>query len=173
MPKEKIPVYLVLGSNLGDRLLAFQQAVRSLSQYTSIKTASSVYETVSYGFDSANSFYNVALQIETTLPCKELLNKIFVTERQIGRIRKGEHWSDRAIDIDIALYGDDIYQDTECRVPHYDLMNRDFFLIPLLEINPSLQNPINLVSLQQQLANIAQEKRTFPVIRYASNAVLT
>ena len=86
--------------------------------------------------------------------------KIIEIEKKIGRVRSGKVWESRVIDIDVLLYGNRNIQEEGLTIPHYDLSNRDFFLIPLLELNPDLLNPRTNKSLVQELKEIPQLIRT-------------
>ncbi len=74
----------------------------------------------------------------------------------------GEKWEPRIIDIDILLWADDIIEIPQLTIPHYDLNNRDFFLVPLLELNRSLVHPATGVLLQSILDEIPENLRTHP-----------
>lgn len=84
-------------------------------------------------------------------------------ENTVGRIRSGLKWESRCIDIDIALWEDKIVQQKELVIPHYDISNRDFFLVPLIELDNKLQNPRTGESLKTELSKITEERRTHPL----------
>ena len=83
-------------------------------------------------------------------------------ETSVGRQRTGIKWESRIIDIDLLLWGNDIVKLPQLTIPHYDLSNRDFFLIPLLELNPSLVHPSTGTPLAGMLNMIPDILRTHP-----------
>ncbi|MCK9279712.1 MAG: 2-amino-4-hydroxy-6-hydroxymethyldihydropteridine diphosphokinase [Melioribacteraceae bacterium] len=137
--------YLVLGSNLGDRLSFLQKSIDLLGNSSEIKIqkVSSIYETLSYGNDQQNNYYNLALEVSTSLYPIQLLEKLKNIEKELGRTNSDKKWYPREIDIDIILFGNEKIDSALLTIPHYDLENRDFFIIPLLELNSTLILPIN------------------------------
>lgn len=144
--------WLSLGSNLGDRYSFLKQAVAELSlEAGQILAISQFIETLPVGFDSPHPFLNAAVQIATPLSCEHLLEVIQALEKKMGRVlRSSRHQphQDRTIDIDILLYGHAIIHSERLIVPHPEMHKRDFVLIPLASIAPSLiHNSRNLSTL--------------------------
>ena len=135
-------VYLGLGSNVGDSLSAIKKVITTLNEDDRINVTnqSSFYETTPYGNVNQNNFINAVIEIETGLNCSQLLEFNKNLERNFGR-EKRERWGPREIDIDIILFNDDIFHTEKLNIPHPDLINRDFVLVPLLEINDKLVHP--------------------------------
>lgn len=158
--------YLVLGSNLGDRLSYLQKAIDLIAEISEIQIQkiSSVYETLSFGDARQDNYYNLAVEILTTLPPISLLHKLKDIEKRIGRTNREKKWYPREIDIDIVLYGNEIIKSEELTIPHYDLENRDFFIVPLLELNYDLIFPNN----GQKLAEIDKSVLKINIIRKLS-----
>ena len=153
--KNKVGLYLGLGSNQGDRALNIEHAVSMLNVElkTPYKAISSLLETEPWGFESQEKFMNAVVLYELELPegynpeaeglmildiCKDI-------ERRMGRTgepqydEKGERiYKDRPIDIDILLFGDNKIDCPELTVPHKLMYERDFVMIPLKEINDKL-----------------------------------
>ena len=153
--KNKVGLYLGLGSNQGDRALNIEHAVSMLNVElkTPYKAISSLLETEPWGFESQEKFMNAVVLYELELPegynpeaeglmileiCKDI-------ERRMGRTgesqydEKGERvYKDRPIDIDILLFGDNMIDCPELTVPHKLMYERDFVMIPLKEINDKL-----------------------------------
>ena len=153
--KNKVGLYLGLGSNQGDRALNIEHAVSMLNVQlkTPYKAISSLLETEPWGFESQEKFMNAVVLYELELPegynpeaeglmileiCKDI-------ERRMGRTgepqydEKGERiYKDRPIDIDILLFGDNSIDCPELTVPHKLMYERDFVMIPLKEINDKL-----------------------------------
>ena len=135
--------YLSLGSNLENKLENLQQAIDFVGDTIgTISKISSVYKTASWGFNS-DDFLNICLQVNTSLNPEDLLRKINYIETTLGRKRTLEkNYTSRTIDIDILLFDDEIIFSEDLIVPHKDMLNRKFVLVPLAEIAPNLIHPI-------------------------------
>lgn len=135
-------VFLLLGTNLGNRTANLTEAIRAIhEQVGKIITASSVFETSAWGKTDQPSFLNQALEIRTQLDAEMLLTRLLSIEEQMGRLRR-EHWGQRVIDIDILFFGNDVYTSPRLLIPHPQLANRKFTLIPLNEIAPEFVHPL-------------------------------
>ena len=135
--------YLILGSNLGERLQYFIQAKKLLTgSVGKILQQSSIYETEPWGFQDSNLFLNQVLLIDTALKPIALLNEIKNVENFLGRVLSNVRYSARCIDIDILFYETLLIQTPELEIPHPEIANRRFVLEPLAEINPSLMHPV-------------------------------
>ena len=138
--KEK--VYLLLGSNLGDRLQVLQAARESVeTQIGGIIAFSSIYETAPWGVLNQPAFLNQVLKIETELAPEEILRIILEIEHELGRVRY-ERWGARVIDIDMLYFDSMILDSARLTLPHPRLHERRFTLIPLAEIAPHFLHPI-------------------------------
>lgn len=126
---------LSIGTNLGDREANLRQAVQMLVDHPAItvKKLSAVYETEPVGGVEQPNFYNLALAGETTLSAQELLDHLHVIEQALHRKRL-VHWGPRTIDLDILTFGGERYQTTTLTIPHPEMANRRFVLVPLLEV---------------------------------------
>lgn len=130
-------VYLSLGTNLGDKEHNLTSAITEIARRIGpVRAQSAFLATEPWGFESANTFLNAAVRVETELTPQDLLNVTQQIERDMGRTQKSEngHYHDRIIDIDILLY-DDLHINTKkLTIPHPHMYERDFVLIPLKEI---------------------------------------
>ena len=137
-----IDVYLLLGSNLGDRELFLHMALRLIeNDIAQVAKASAIYETQSWGKTAEPDYLNQVLMLKTGLSAKEVLKRILAIEQEMGRKRE-EKWGSRTIDIDILLYGDAVINEPDLVVPHPEMHNRRFTLEPLSEIAPQLVHPV-------------------------------
>ncbi|CAM3669861.1 2-amino-4-hydroxy-6-hydroxymethyldihydropteridinediphosphokinase [Mucilaginibacter galii] len=137
-----VNVYLLLGSNLGNRLLYLQEAARQINEHAGqVVTQSAVYETQSWGNTTVPDYLNQVLLIQTHLLPHHLLQVLLKIELQLGRERQ-EKWGARTMDIDILFYDSDIIEDVDLTVPHPELHNRRFTLAPLAEIAPDFVHPV-------------------------------
>lgn len=132
--------YLSLGSNIGDRLAMLKQAVGLLMQHPSIEVAaiSSLYETDPVGFTEQEPFLNMVVHVQTSLSVVELLDYCQEIEQRLHRERL-VRWGPRTIDLDILLYNKEEVKSERLIIPHPRMHERAFVLIPLLEVNPSLE----------------------------------
>ncbi|MEO8150488.1 MAG: 2-amino-4-hydroxy-6-hydroxymethyldihydropteridine diphosphokinase [Bacteroidia bacterium] len=135
-------VFLLLGSNLGNRLQHFADADLFLEQQIgAITKSSSIYETAPWGFTEQPEFLNKVIEVKTKLTPQEVLQKILTIEIKLGRARN-EKWHERIIDIDILFYDDLIIHEDNLKIPHPHLHERRFTLEPLNEIAHQLIHPL-------------------------------
>jgi 2-amino-4-hydroxy-6-hydroxymethyldihydropteridine diphosphokinase len=157
-----INVYLLLGSNLGDRQMFLRRAAEYIeAQAGPVIQYSAVYETQSWGKSDAPDYLNQVLLIKTELPPKELLHTILAIELLLGRERE-EQWGARTVDIDILFYDDQIINAPDLIIPHPQLHNRRFTLEPLVEISPELLHPVlrkTVTQLKSELKDKLQVKK--------------
>lgn len=134
--------YVALGSNLGDREKNLRQALALLAeQGVKIVKVSSFIETEPYGVTDQPAFLNGVCCVETELAPLKLLELLLATEQQMGRVRL-RHWGERNIDLDLLLYADICMTGEKLTLPHPDMQNRDFVLLPLAEIAPDVLHPV-------------------------------
>ena len=137
-----IDVFLLLGSNLGDRKGLLNKAIAHIeAEIGPVERHSSVYETQSWGKTDEPNYLNQVIQLKTSLSAQDILQKILNIEKIMGRVRE-EKWGSRIIDIDILFYGQDIIAEQGLTVPHPELQNRMFTLAPLSELAPDLNHPV-------------------------------
>jgi 2-amino-4-hydroxy-6-hydroxymethyldihydropteridine diphosphokinase len=134
-------VYLGLGSNVGDRLLNLNKAIELLSEKIQILKKSKIYISKAVGYTDQPDFYNMVLYGKTDLSPEELFNFIKDVEKNAGRVYRF-YWGPREIDIDILFYNDLVYKSDKINIPHPRLHERDFVLLPLIELNPKLFHPV-------------------------------
>jgi 2-amino-4-hydroxy-6-hydroxymethyldihydropteridine diphosphokinase len=136
--------YVGLGSNLGAREATLREAARMLGELdgVEVRAVSSLRETDPVGKLDQPRFVNAAVALETSLPARELLDRLLEVERALGRDRSvEERWGPRTIDLDLLLYGEETIDVPGLQVPHPRLAERAFVLEPLLELAPELRLP--------------------------------
>ena len=143
-------IYLLLGTNLGDRAANLRTATQRIEQVAGpIVAASAWYETAAWGVLGQPSFYNQVVRVETSLGHEPLLHALQAIEQQLGKVKLG-HWRERLIDLDILYYGNRLVCTPFLTLPHPELQNRRFTLVPLCEIAPQWVHPV-LGKTQEQL----------------------
>jgi len=149
--------YLLTGGNIGDRLMNLQQSCRKIEKEAGkVLKKSAIYETAAWGLTAQNAFLNQVLLISTTLAADELLQTLLHIEQQSGRKRTVK-MGPRIIDIDILFYNNEIISTPDLTVPHPQIANRRFVLIPLNEIAPDFVHPV-LQKTIEELLEICPDK---------------
>ena len=132
-------IILALGTNIEPREQYLKDALRKIADNNlKIILESSIYETPAWGGVADQNFLNMCIEVETELEAYELLDMIQKIELELGRVRK-EHWGNRTIDIDIITFNDLIYNDERLIVPHKYIHDRNFVLVPLVEMYGSIE----------------------------------
>jgi 2-amino-4-hydroxy-6-hydroxymethyldihydropteridine diphosphokinase len=127
--------FLALGSNLGDRERALQDAVAAMPDVVAV---SGVYETEPVGGPGGQEPYlNAVVELDTAMSPRELLDLCARLEAAAGRVR-AERWGPRTLDVDVLLVGDLVVNEPDLVVPHPRLWERDFVLMPLADLAPDL-----------------------------------
>ncbi len=150
---KKAKCAIALGSNLGNSQQILNQALEILSQTSEIEliSYSSWYETVPVGPTQPNYFNGCAI-LETQLTPEKLLQILLKIEQQFGRIRR-ERWGARTLDLDMLLYGNLILETPTLTIPHPQMKERSFVLVPLIEIAADWIEPIS----QQTIFQLCQK----------------
>lgn len=149
------PVYISMGSNLGDRVEMLRRGLDELDRLgdTQVVRLSSIYDTEPLGEVDQPRFLNAVVMIETELEPEVLLWNLLLIERRLGRVRT-RRWGPRPLDLDILLYGDQVIDQPWLTVPHPLLHERAFVLVPLAELAPDLVHPelgIKVAELRDRL----------------------
>lgn len=142
--------YLLLGSNLGKRILNIEKAKELLSDNSMrIQRESKIYESEPWGVKDQPWFLNQAIEIDFTGTPEDLLEVIKSIEQKIGRVKKRK-WGERLIDIDILYLNNQILNTPHLVIPHPEIQNRNFALKPLMELSQDFIHPV-LFKTQEQL----------------------
>ncbi len=146
-----VTTYIGLGSNLGDSRQILSEAVAKLKTIGEVKV-SKLYQSPPMGPQDQPNYLNAVAQLKTELLPLDLLNHLQRFEQEAGRVRL-RHWGERTLDLDLLIYGDEKIQNERLTVPHVGIMQRDFVVIPLLDLDADLHindQPLKNLELLQQ-----------------------
>lgn len=146
-----VTTYIGLGSNLGDSRQILSEAIAKLKTIGEVKV-SKLYQSPPMGPQDQPNYLNAAAQLKTELLPLDLLDHLQRFEQEAGRVRL-RHWGERTLDLDLLIYGDEKIQNERLTVPHVGLMQRDFVVIPLLDLDADLHiddQPLKNLELLQQ-----------------------
>lgn len=154
-------VYILLGSNInpGNNI---QEAVRRLSRHSRLLVVSPIYESAPVGKTDQPNFLNAAMLIETNLTAAELKAKVLrAIEEKLGRVRTGDKNGPRTIDLDIALFGDQVLNVGSRHIPDPDILRHAHVAVPLADLAPQQRHP----ETGQTLREIARGLPTDGLVR--------
>lgn len=146
-----VKAYLGLGSNIGEREIQLQEAIKILDSFKGVEVTqiSDIYETEPVGYTEQPLFLNLCVEIETNLNPQDLLARCLDVEQQLHRVRV-IRWGPRTLDVDILLYDDLIIEEENLSIPHPRMTERAFVLTPLNDIAPNRVEP----RLHQTIQNL-------------------
>ena len=162
-------VVLSLGSNQGNRLENIENCIQLIHQKIGlVLRVSKLYETPSWGFES-DAFYNCALVLHTSFSAEKILRKIASIEKELGRIKKqSETYEARIIDIDIVSMEEQIIESDLLTIPHPQMQNRLFVLLPMQDLQLDWQHPI-LQKTTKELIVVCEDKSDCKIVSELSS----
>ena len=143
-------VYISLGTNLGNRAANLKQVLSLLPPQMTVKAKSKVYETPPWGYTEQDQFLNQVVKVTTYLEPENLLKHIKRLEVAMGR-KATFRYGPRLIDIDILFYDDEVYETPSLTIPHPNLHERGFILLPMMDIAPDLVHPVKKKSIREMI----------------------
>ncbi|EMN2536627.1 2-amino-4-hydroxy-6-hydroxymethyldihydropteridine diphosphokinase [Acinetobacter baumannii] len=146
-----VTTYIGLGSNLGDSRQILSEAITKLKSLGEVKV-SKLYQSPPMGPQDQPNYLNAVAQLKTELLPLELLDQLQHFEQEAGRVRL-RHWGERTLDLDLLIYGNEKIQNERLTVPHVGILQRDFVVIPLLDLDADLHindQPLKNLELIQQ-----------------------
>ena len=168
--------YIGLGANLGEPVAQVRRALAGVAELDEVEVlqVSRLYRNPPLGPKGQPWYINAVAQVRTRLTAEELLRALRRLETALGRVR-GERWGPRIIDLDLLLYDGEVVNTAELVLPHPEMHQRAFVLVPLAEIAPEAWHPGLKKSALQLLAELdpadrealkpisAEEKKQCPV----------
>jgi 2-amino-4-hydroxy-6-hydroxymethyldihydropteridine diphosphokinase len=135
--------YVALGSNLGDPRAQVQAAFEALAGLpgTRLLRRSRLYRTAPWGLREQPDFVNAAALLDTVLAPHDLLDALLAIEAWAGRVRAGERWGPRVLDLDLLHVDGVRLDDPRLTLPHPRIAERAFVLLPLADLDPALELP--------------------------------
>ncbi len=137
------PAYIGLGSNLADPVVQIGRAFMALAGIpdSQLLLRSALYRSAPVGPPDQPDYINAAAALLTRLSPLDLLAQLQAIEKQQGRVRDGERWGARTLDLDLLAYGSEVIATPTLTVPHPRIVERNFVLLPLKDIAPELRIP--------------------------------
>ncbi len=146
--------FLCLGGNIGERLAFINEAKHLIKRFCGeIELESNIYETQAWGNDEAPDYYNQCIKLKTKWEAEELLVKLLMIEKEMGRERTKFKNESRPIDLDILLFNETCINTKACEIPHPRMHLRLFVLKPLNEIAGHEIHPLFKQSITELLIN--------------------
>jgi len=124
------------------------QALQQLEPEITIITQSQIYETPPWGYTNQPAFLNQVILANTSLSAQDLLSRLKNIEQDMGR-KPNFRYGPRVIDLDILFFNDEVIQDDNLVIPHPELTNRTFVLIPMREIAPNFEHPVQKKTIKE------------------------
>ncbi|MFC4075499.1 2-amino-4-hydroxy-6-hydroxymethyldihydropteridine diphosphokinase [Salinithrix halophila] len=164
--RSQVTAYIGLGTNLGDRLANLKEALDRLDARQGIEVTriSSIYETDPIGFADQPDFLNMCAELVTDLSPEELLDALLGVEQELFRVRT-VRWGPRTIDLDLLLYGEQVFKGDQLTIPHPRMTERAFVLVPLADLAPDAVVP----PTGKTVAQLAEELEDDGEIRRAAS----
>ncbi|MEO6844759.1 MAG: 2-amino-4-hydroxy-6-hydroxymethyldihydropteridine diphosphokinase [Ginsengibacter sp.] len=145
-------VFFITGGNIGNRKKNIETAATLIeTNIGRIIQSSKIYETDAWGITDQQTFYNQVLIVESKFSAQEVIQKILKIEEEMGRVRTIKNAA-RIIDIDILFFNDETVNEQNLIIPHQEIANRRFVLVPLNELVPEMVHPILKKSIRELLS---------------------
>jgi|SRR6185437_5197622 len=145
-------VFLITGGNIGNRKKNLDTAAALIEKHIGhIIQSSKIYETDAWGITNQPTFYNQVLIVESKFKAQKVIQTILKIEEEMGRVRTIKNAA-RIIDIDILFFNDETVNEQNLIIPHQEIANRRFVLMPLDELAPKMIHPVLKKSVEELLS---------------------
>lgn len=149
--------YFLLGSNMGNSQARLSKAILHIEkQIGSVTRQSHLYLTAAWGKTKQPDFLNQVIIVETELTASQTMQTILNIEKKMGRVRTVKN-APRIIDIDILFFNSEIIVQKDLTIPHPEIQNRRFVLVPLKQLSPNLLHPVLKKTIHQLLIHCADK----------------
>lgn len=150
-------VYIAFGSNLGEKDKYISDAIQEMreNRYFRNIVVSDFFYSSPYGGIEQDDFVNGVMEAETMLEPYELLDYLHELEARANRIRK-QHWGPRTLDLDIIFYDDLVLDEKDLQIPHKDMVNRDFVLVPLAQLAGYKRHPLLKITVDDLVKSLKE-----------------
>ncbi len=156
-------IFLSLGANIGNPLAQLKQATEAIEHHLgAVVESSRYYLTEPWGNPDQDDFYNQVIKVDTKLNPLAVLQHALQIEKNMGR-KRTEDWGPRVIDIDVLFYNQLVIDSDILKIPHPNLHNRNFILIPFLDIAPEFIHPIFKISIEELYQQSTDEQEVMLV----------
>lgn len=155
--------YLSLGSNLGNKEATIDRGIKLIDDYVGkVTQISNYYVSEAWGFKS-DDFLNNIIEVKTRFAPLQLFNRIKIIEKELGAFHNSylNGYQPRIIDIDIIYYNNVLYNQKLLNIPHINMHNRKFVLLPLFELNSFIKHPVFNKSVGELLEECIDESKVF------------
>jgi len=147
-------ITISLGSNIEPQL-NLEKAILQIAKFATLEKTSKIYKSKSVGFEG-NDFLNQVILCEVKVDLEETYCKLKKIEKEMGRVKNVNKFSDRLIDLDLLTFNDEI-SEGKITLPHKDILKYSFVLVPFAEIYPEFVHPVN----QKSIETLLKEKNSF------------
>ena len=147
-------ITISLGSNIEPQL-NLEKDIHEIAKFAALKKTSKIYKSKSMGFEG-NDFLNQVILCEVKVDLEETYRKLKKIEKEMGRVKNVNKFSDRLIDLDLLTFNDEI-SEGKITLPHKDILKYSFVLVPFAEIYPEFVHPVN----QKSIETLLKEKNSF------------
>ena len=147
-------ITISLGSNIEPQL-NLEKATNEIAKFATLEKTSKIYKSKSVGFEG-NDFLNQVVLCEVKVELEETYFKLKKIEKEMGRVKNVNKFSDRLIDLDLLTFNDEI-SEGKITLPHNDILKYSFVLVPFAEIYPEFIHPVN----QKSIETLLKEKNSF------------
>ena len=147
-------ITISLGSNIEPQL-NLEKATNEIAKFATLEKTSKIYKSKSVGFEG-NDFLNQVILCEVKVELEETYLKLKKIEKEMGRVKNVNKFSDRLIDLDLLTFNDEISKG-KITLPHNDILKYSFVLVPFAEIYPEFIHPVN----QKSIETLLKEKNSF------------
>ena len=147
-------ITISLGSNIEPQL-NLEKATNEIAKFATLEKTSKIYKSKSVGFEG-NDFLNQVILCEVKVELEETYFRLKKIEKEMGRVKNDNKFSDRLIDLDLLTFNDEI-SEGKITLPHNDILKYSFVLVPFAEIYPEFIHPVN----QKSIETLLKEKNSF------------